>query len=194
MAILNRLTKLKLALTASSVLFSISTMAASSTQVQFDGLIGYEGGCDITVKSPIIFNHGDEVLPSQIVAKAAVTKESFELTLANCKGVKVTPKIIVTGNINREYGENLFLDKTASSAVGYGFLLATPGNTTFQPNANLATNNVISAVKSWDANTKLDTINGTLPLTATLSCGNCTAQDRVGGDLKANVTFDFQYE
>ncbi|MDK3109890.1 fimbrial-like protein [Providencia rettgeri] len=167
--------------------------SASAATVNFSAQIAYEGACEITVTPTITFNNGQAILPSQIEAKADVTKQTFNLILANCKGIKVTPKIIVSGNVNSTYGQDLFLD-SGSTAVGYGILLSTAGNTTFQANSNLATNKQISAVKSWNVNTNLATINGTLPLSAALTCANCTAADRVGGKLNASVTFDFQYE
>lgn len=178
---------------ASVSLFSALGSASSAT-LQFNAQIAYEGACEISVPSSLTFNNNEAILPSQIEAKAAVAKQTFNLTLTKCQGIKVTPKIIVIGNVSSEYGQDLFLDIATSTAVGYGILLQTPGNTTFQQNLNLATNKKISVVNNWNVDTSLATINGTLPLNATLTCANCIGKDRVGGELKASVTFDFQYE
>ena len=186
--------------TGLSALFGINMLLASTAvfaapaSVEFSALIAYEGACDISVPATVIFNNGDDILPSQIEAGNTAAKKTFDLTLANCQGVGVTPKIIVAGTSTTDYGEGLFLDTVGSTSVGYGILLQTDGNAAFKKNLNLAASKKISAIDGWNTGTSLTTINGIIPMTAVLSCGNCTTDGRIGGELKANVTFDFQYD
>ena len=177
-----------------SALFSSSVVLATSASVEFSAKIAYEGACEIAVPPTVIFNHGEEILPSQIEAKDAAAKKNFNLMLTNCKGVGVTPKISIVGPSNADYGDDLFLDPIGTTSIGYGILLKTEGNATFQPNVNLASNKTISTVDHWDKSTSLDTINGALAIVAILSCGRCDAKGRIGGELNATVTFDFQYD
>lgn len=192
MVLFNKFLNFSFFLVAGSLLGSMSAVAAPAS-VEFSANIAYEGACDIDV-NPVIFNNGESILPSQIEAKEPVTKESFDLTLSGCRGIGSTPKITVSGSSNTNLGEALFLDAVDSTAVGYGILLETNGNTVFQENLNLAANKEIIAVEDWDKYTKLDSINGKLPMVATLTCGDCSLDERIGGVLKASVTFDFKYE
>nr|WP_282553537.1 fimbrial protein [Providencia sneebia] len=175
-------------------LFSVMPAIAAPAIVEFSAQIAYEGSCDISVPISIAFNNDDPILPSQIEAADSVAKQTFNLTLANCKGIGVTPKIAVIGTSSTDYGKALFIDSSDSTSVGYGILLQTNGNATFKENQNLAENKMISVSSSWDTSTNLKTIEGTLPMTATVTCGDCNASGRIGGELKASVTFDFQYD
>ncbi|MBP6120833.1 MULTISPECIES: fimbrial protein [Providencia] len=190
----NKVTSTAALLGLSAVFVSLTAGAATSASTEFSATIAYEGACDITVPTTVVFNSGDAVLPSLIEAGNAVAKKTFDLTLANCQGLGVTPKITVAGESNSKTGETLFLDATASTATGYGILLATDGNANFKANINLAKVNTISASDDWDTDTRLTTINGTVPMSATLSCGDCETEGRLGGELKSNVTFEFQYD
>ena len=158
----------------------------------FQAKIGYEGTCTVDVPGTVTFNNSASVRPSQIEVKDEAAIKTSRVTLNGCSGVGLTPKITVSGNVNTSYGEKLFRD-TTSTAVGYGILLSTSGTTYFQANDNLASKNVIAA-KNWATTTSLDKINGDIPLSAVLTCGTCTASGRIGGDLKATVTFNFSYD
>lgn len=192
MASFNKSEILSIFLAMGSLLGCMSAVAAPAA-VEFTANIAYEGACDIDV-NPVVFNNAEPILPSQIEAKDPVTKQPFDLTLSGCKGIGLTPKITISGSSNTDLGEALFLDAVDSTAVGYGILLETNGNTAFQENLNLAANKEIIAVEDWDKYTKLDSINGKLPMMATLTCGDCSVEERIGGELKANVTFNFKYE
>lgn len=167
-------------------------MAGNVTE--FRATIGFEGTCSVDVPATVTFNNFTAVLPTQIEAKdqEAAVKTS-RITLSGCSGVGLTPKVTVSGNVNTRYGKNLFRD-TASTSVGYGILLATTGSQYFRANDNLATNKTIQAIAGWDKSTQLSAINDNIPLIATLTCGTCATDGRIGGDLKATVTFNFVYE
>ncbi|NYA44440.1 fimbrial-like protein [Serratia fonticola] len=180
------------ALLGFSTLFISLTADAANTE--FRATIAYEGACDITVPTTIIFNNGDAVLPSDIESGATTAQKTFDLTLADCKGVNVTPKITIAGESNTTTGKPLFLDAAASDATGYGILLATTGNANFKANPNLAETKNISVIDGWDLKTNLTALNGTLPISATLTCGDCKFDGRLGGELKSNVTFEFKYD
>lgn len=169
-------------------------LANKTGSIELSANIGFEGSCDISVPPPAKFNNGDPILPSQIVSKDNIAKYPFDLKLENCKGVGLTPKIIVTGETNSSIGETVFLDSSASTATGYGILLETKGNSVFKENSNLAKVKTISVVDNWDKYTQLSKINGSLPIIATLTCGTCNTDGRIGGNLKTNITFEFQYE
>ena len=177
-----------------ALLVSLNAGAATSASTQFSATIAFEGACDISAPATVIFNNGDAVLPSQIEDGNAAAKKTFDITLANCKGVGVTPKVTVVGESNTDAGTALFLDAATSTSTGYGVLLATDGNANFKANTNLAATKTISASDDWDKDTSLTTLNGTLPMAATLSCGDCETDGRLGGDLVANVTFEFKYD
>lgn len=178
----------------SALFISMTAGAASTASTEFTATIAYEGACDITAPANVSFNGGDAVLPSLIEAGDAVAKKQFDLTLANCQGLGLTPKITLTGTSNTDTGTALFAD-AASTSTGYGILLATVGDDNFKANTNLAANKTIVASDDWDATgTSLTALNGTIPMSATISCGDCDAEGRLGGDLVANVTFNFLYE
>lgn len=165
-------------LLALSYLFINHAVAANQT-VNFSALIAYEGSCEITVPEPIKFNNEEAILPS--VIERSPPQKTFDLTLSKCQGIGVKPKIVLSGTSTTEYGPDLFRDPATSTAVGYGILLKTNGNSTFQANANLAKNKAILAVPNWSNDTDLTTINGSLPIIATLTCGDCNFGGRVGG-------------
>lgn len=177
----------------SALMMSLSAGAATTASTEFSATIAFEGACDITAPTQVEFNSGNDVLPSDIESDAASATETFDLTLANCKGVNVTPRITIAGTSNAETGETLFLD-AASTATGYGILLSTAGNANFKANPNLAATKTISVIDDWDLETNLTALNGTIPMTAKISCGDCEADGRLGGELKSNVTFEFKYD
>lgn len=177
-----------------ALLVSLNAGAATSASTEFSATIAFEGACDISAPPTVIFNNGDAVLPSQIEDGNAAAKKTFDITLANCKGVGVTPKVTVVGESNTDAGTALFLDAATSTSTGYGVLLATDGNANFEANTNLAATKTIAASDDWDTDTSLTTLNGTIPMAATLSCGDCETDGRLGGDLVANVTFEFKYD
>jgi len=179
-------------LLCTAVLFtSVAVQAATSVVLSAD--IAYEGACDISVPATITFNNGEPIYPSVIEADFALTKQNFTMTLTDCKGMGVIPKIVVTGTSTTAYGEDMFVDST-SSAKGYGIYLSTVGNTYFKSNPNLATIKRISVIDDWSLALNFIVLNGSLPLVAQLTCGNCSFSGRSGGDLNASITFDFQYE
>lgn len=151
------------------------------------------GSCEIgTSKPQVIFNGGEGIQPATIASSPP--KESFNLTLSKCSGWGNTPKITVSGESTVLYGPALFRDPGPESASeGYGILLSTEGNNSFQPNINLAQNKLITT-RNWAKATQLNTIDPTLPIVAQLTCGNCNYSGRQGGDLIATVTFNFVYE
>lgn len=178
----------------SALMMSLNAGAATSASTEFSATIAYEGACDITAPDQIVFNNGDAVLPSDIEAGAAAAERTFNLTLANCSGVNVTPKITLAGQSSADTGVTLFLDPASSDATGYGILLATAGNANFKANNNLAAEKAISVIDDWDLATNLTALNGTIPMTAKISCGDCEVDGRLGGTLKSNVTFEFAYD
>jgi len=177
-----------------ALMISLSAGAASSATTEFSATIAFEGACDITAPAKVVFNNDDAVLPSDIESGAPAAEQTFDLTLANCQGVNVTPKITITGQSSAGTGATLFLDPASSDATGYGVLLSTAGNTHFKANTNLAAEKTISVIDDWKLDTKLSALNGTIPMKAKLSCGDCKTDGRLGGTLKSNVTFEFAYD
>ncbi|EBW1331273.1 fimbrial-like protein, partial [Salmonella enterica subsp. enterica serovar Enteritidis] len=119
--------------------------------------------------------------------------ETFDLTILGCKGYGLTPSITLEGDTDSASGEALFVSP-GSTSTGYGILLSTAGNTNFEGSDNLATDKKITALttKEWNK-TFASTLNGTIPLKATVSCGTCTANNLQGGELTASLTFNFFY-
>jgi len=177
-----------------AVMISLSASAATTATTEFSATIAFEGACDISVPSVVVFNNGNDVLPSEIESAAGAAEKTFDITLTNCTGINVTPKITVGGESNTATGKPLFLDTVASDTAGYGILLSTTGNANFQGNTNLAAEKHILVVEDWKLATNLTALNGTLPMTAKISCGDCVAEGRLGGTLKSNVTFEFAYD
>jgi type 1 fimbria pilin len=154
------------------------------------------GSCDITAPPSITFNNGSPFGSREIEERVAATNESFELTLNNCAGWGLTPSIKVGGPQTSDFGVPLFRNAGGPiDAKGYGILLATEGNGIFNANPNLAANGAILAQETWSTDAQLSTVNNTrVPMTATLTCGDCNYALRQGGDLSATVTFDFVYD
>lgn len=181
-----------------AVLFSLSILVintnAQAAQTEFSANIAYEGSCEISYPATLTFNNGEAISPSDIETKNAAAKQTFNLTLTECQGSGLTPQITVVGESNTDTGEALFLDATSSTAKGYGILLQNDATAVFKESTNLATQKSILVSDDWAKNTNIATINGTIPMTALLTCGNCKMDGRVGGEIKASVTFEFQYD
>jgi type 1 fimbria pilin len=175
------------------------TVYAGTASTVFNFTATFVGGsCDISAPASVQFNGGNAFSSNEIEQKVAATTESLTLTLSGCSGWGLTPAINVSGQTTTELGgESLFRDVMGPvDAKGYGILLQTEGNGVFAPNANLAQSGKITPI-NWDSDAKLNTLSGvsaTVPLTATLTCGNCNYAGRQGGEFKATVTFDFVYE
>lgn len=166
-------------------------IAATSASTEFKATI-VGGACDISVPATVSVNKG-AVIPSEDIILGNSPVESFDLTLSGCKGYGLTPVITLEGDVDKTFGKPLFLTNT-SSTKGYGILLTFDGNSNFKASTNLAADLKLSAVdKTWST-TNISVLNGTIPLKAAVSCGNCaTDADIQGGELKANVTFNFEY-
>ncbi|QZY66575.1 hypothetical protein K7H99_20370 (plasmid) [Providencia rettgeri] len=171
-----------------------SVFAGTASSVFNFTAIFVGGTCDISAPAAIQFNGGSPLTSSEIEQKTAVTNEGFNITLSNCAGWGLTPAIKVSGTTISDFGEPLFRDAAGKNGTnGYGILLQTPGNATFNLNLNLAENGRVSA-KSWSTDDQLSTVDTALPMVASLRCGDCNYPDRHGGEFKATVTFDFVYE
>ncbi|MBP6120831.1 MULTISPECIES: fimbrial protein [Providencia] len=175
---------------------SIPAFADNSASSVFNFTATFVGGsCAISVPASVKFNNGNAFSSAEIVQKTAMTNETFNLTLSQCAGWGLTPAIKVSGSMTTDFGEALFRDVMGSvDANGYGVLLETPGNTTFNSNLNLAANGTVSAKNDWSMQRQLNTMDTTLPIVASLRCGDCNYPGRHGGEFKATVTFDFVYE
>ncbi|EMI5489922.1 type 1 fimbrial protein [Providencia stuartii] len=148
------------------------------------------GSCDISVPATVAFG---EIQAADITSTSDISKP-FDLTLTGCNGYGLTPSITVSGNVDQTSGADLFVTTAATTSNGYSILLSTEGNTNFDKNDNLATNKVIKALGN-DWNTKMaETLNGTIPLKAVVSCGDCVANTLQGGELSAAITFNFAYK
>jgi len=170
---------------------------AGSAKATFNFKAKFVGGsCDIQAPPSIKFNNGIPFSSQEIEDHGAATNESFELTLSKCSGWGLTPSIKVSGSQSSDFGVPLFRNVGGSlDAKGYGILLATDGNGTFNANPNLAANGTILTKESWSKNAQLNTLNNTkIPMIATLTCGDCKYALRQGGDLSATVTFNFVYD
>ena len=177
----------------SALFMSMTAGAATSGSTEFSAKIAFEGACDVIAPPTVTFNNGDAVSPSQIEG-GNVESGPFNVELTNCKGIGVTPKITLTGTSNTDTGTALFADSVGTTATGYGILLSTVGNANFKANTNLAANKVIAASDDWDTDMSLTTLEKDIPMVAKLSCGDCEPEGRLGGDLVANVTFNFEYD
>lgn len=183
---------------SSANVFAGSTSGIFHFDAEFVG-----GGCEISSDAATIqFNGGNPILPSEIeaatLAGSAKTLKTFNIKLTGCNGWGLIPKIQVTGEKTTDFGSNLFRNNTALTANdsnGYGLLLTTKGNSTFQENSNLASHNTITVKSDWGtASRDLNTIDKTLPISAVLTCGDCNYGKRQGGKFTATVTFDFIYD
>ena len=167
-----------------------SAMAATSAKTTFNASI-VGGGCQITAPPTVAIHNGD-LIPAEDITTTSDISETFDLTILGCKGYGLTPSITIEGDTDNTSGKDLFVG-TGSTSTGYGILLSTAGNTNFDSSENLATDKKITAkTKEWNK-TSASTLNGTLPLKAMVSCGDCTANDLQGGELTASVTFNFFY-
>ena len=181
--------------------FLPSAARAGSTTSTFNFSANFIGGaCEVSVPATLRFNNGDVILPSEIFGVSEsgtpITTVNFNLTLINCAGQGLTPKIRLSGNTELICDSTMYKNNAtgAGSAVGYGVLLRTEGNAFFKANTNMAFNKNITP-NSWSTGTRLETLtNSVLPIKAVLRTGSCTNNARLGGELKANVTFDFIYE
>lgn len=110
----------------------------------------------------------------------------LDITLSRCAGfigaVK-KPGITVTGSGNAEAGDFLFRQPT-SKAVGYGVRITTAAGV-------VVTNNTF--IPAPLTSESFDGGSTTIPLKASLSCGN-KCGDAVGGMLTAAVTFNFSWQ
>ncbi len=182
---------------SATIFLSLFCIARSASAGSASGVINFStvflpGTCDISASVPeIIFGGGELISPLDIINTPP--QVSFDLTLNNCSGAGLTPKITVTGDSTTLFGPALFRSPMpASASDGYGILLSTPGNSSFSENKNLAATKVILA-KNWNVSNQLSGIDSTLPVTATLTCGTCDYNGRRSGDFIASVTFDFVY-
>ncbi|EKT62036.1 fimbrial protein [Providencia burhodogranariea] len=173
----------------------VTTASAGSASSSFNFTATFVGGsCAINVRENIQFNGGDLLLSTEIEEQAVAATETFDLTLSKCAGWGLTPSIKVSGKTTTSFGPALFRDALGErDSNGYGILLTTAGNASFDLNNNLAANGVIPA-KNWSTSNQLSSIETTLPMVATLTCGDCNYAGRQGGEFKATVTFDFVYE
>lgn len=170
---------------------------AESANATFNFTARFVGGtCEIQAPASIKFNGGTPFSSREIEERIATTRESFDLTLTGCDGWGLTPSITVSGAQTSDFGEPLFRNAGGPiDAKGYGILLATDGNGTFNANANLAANGAILANENWSADWQLNTLNNVnVPMIATLTCGECNYALRQGGNLSATVTFTFVYD
>lgn len=170
----------------------VAVAESASSTINFSAtFIG--GSCEVSVPILVKFNDGNALLSSTI--EKTPPTENFELKLENCSGWGGTPSIKVRGDSTTRFGDDLFRDNSLGKkdSDGYGVLLKTVGNAVFAANSNIAKDKLISA-KSWAKTTQLNTIATVLPMTATLSCGDCSYLGRQGGEFNSTVTFDFIYE
>lgn len=167
-----------------------SAVAATTATTQISASIA-GGGCQITAPSAVSIRNGD-LIPAEEITTTSDISETFDLTILGCKGYGLTPSITVEGDSDGASGKDLFVSP-GSTSTGYGILLSTDGNSNFSPSENLATDKKITAqTREWDK-AYAATLNGKIPLKATVSCGKCTANDLQGGELTASLTFNFFY-
>jgi len=178
---------------------SIAQAESASAVFHFAATL-ISGSCVISAPASLQFNGGNTLFGADIEAAgmegSSATTVQFNLILQNCTGWGGTPRIVVSGQQYNDINFRLFRDADAlgiMDSVGYGVLLKTAGNSSFNENTNLAVDGNIS-VKNWSMNTQLNTLNNTLPITAILSCGDCANVGRHGGKFQATVIFDFVYE
>lgn len=168
-----------------------SAQAATSSTTAFTATI-VGGACDISAPPTVSVNSGTAIA-SEDIAAGTGPEAPFNLTLSGCKGYGLVPSITLEGDVTDTSGMPLFLSNT-STTKGYGILLTTAGNTNFKMNDNLAANMKITAENKTWATTMASSLDGTIPVIASVSCGNCAADaDIQGGELKASVSFKFEY-
>lgn len=168
-----------------------SAQAATSATTAFTATI-VGGACNISAPPTVSVNSG-AVIASEDIAAGTGPEAPFNLTLSGCKGYGLVPSITLEGDVSNTSGKPLFLSNT-STTKGYGILLTTKGNTNFKMSDNLAADMKITAENKTWATTMASSLNGTIPVIASVSCGDCAADaDIQGGELKATVAFKFEY-
>lgn len=157
------------------------------------------GGCEISVPPALQFNGGDTLTFADIRAASEEgtpkTTVKFDVTLKNCAGWGLTPKITVTGNRSNIFGNYLFHNGLGpKEPYGFGVFLRTAGNRTFAAVTSLGyTPNIVT--RDWTPDMDLSDIDPVLPMHAVIRCGTCSDNvDYRGGEFKARVTFDFVYD
>ncbi len=186
--------KFSLFLIITGLFFLVTNVrAGSDSQVINFTATFYGGSCEITAPAELPYNNGVPIPDDTIGGEKQY--QSFLLTLTNCEGYFVTPRISVTGNTIIASGISLFADPS-STTKGYGIRLATEGNSRFEANSNTASNNIINAKSlPTGGSDNTNTLNGSLEFNAYLSCGACNqGPDLRGGELKSTVTFKFLYD
>ncbi|MEI9747936.1 fimbrial-like protein [Moellerella wisconsensis] len=168
-----------------------SVMAATTATTKISASI-VGGGCQITAPTNVAIRNGD-LIPAEDITTTSDISETFDLTILGCKGYGLTPSITIEGDTDSASGEDLFVS-SGSTSKGYGILLSTKGSSNFNQSDNLATGKKITAqTKEWNK-TFASTLDGKIPIKATVSCGTCTAKDLQGGELTASLTFNFIYK
>lgn len=187
----NKLIPLYLPVIAGIYCISLPVLAATSANTTITAnIVG--GSCDIAAPATLAIMDGDPI-PAEDITPTSTISGSFDLTLSGCNGFGLTPSITIAGDVSSLSGQSLFVSNTSTSQ-GYGILLSTVGNTNFQASPNLATNKTITAVsKNWGT-TLGSSLNGTLPIKATVSCGDCESATLQGGMLNSSLTFEFLYQ
>ncbi|MBC5788854.1 fimbrial-like protein [Providencia sp. JUb39] len=168
-----------------------SAMAATTASTKISASI-VGGGCQITAPPTVSIRNGD-LIPAEDITTTSDISETFDLTILGCKGYGLTPSITIQGDTDNASGEALFVSP-GSTSTGYGILLSTDGNSNFNQSDNLATDKEIKALTTTNwGKTFASTLDGKIPLKATVSCGTCTADGLQGGELTASLTFNFIY-
>ncbi len=166
-------------------------MAASTATTEIRAII-VGGGCQITVKPNVDIRNG-ALIPAGDITENSDISETFDLSLKDCKGYGLTPSITIEGETASISEKELFVNSNSTSK-GYGILLSTEGNDNFNKSDDLVKDKKITALttKVW-SETFASTLDGTIPLKATVSCGKCNANNLQGGELIASLTFNFVY-
>ena len=179
-----------------STMLPSQIVLAKTASSEFNFTATFAGGsCEIIAPESIEFNGGSEVRAREIEEGSEKATTQFNLTMSNCSGSGLTPTITVIGEKTSNFGsEPLFRDSTGSGeSDGYGLLLGTLGNSDFSKTENLALTGKISAL-NWNTSNQLNMMVTSLPMIATLTCGQCNYSGRQGGEFKSTITFEFVYE
>lgn len=137
------------------------------------------------VSAPPTLDFGS-VQSASIKQGESLKRLDLVITLSQCAGfigAAKKPGITVTGSGNADAGDFLFRQPT-SKAVGYGVRITTAAGVV------VANNTFIPAPLT---SASFDGGSTTIPLKASLSCGN-KCGDAVGGMLTAAVTFNFSWQ
>lgn len=177
-------------------------VAAAPVNVNFSATYNAPS-CDISAPDYINFADG-QAIPSGNIPGNGITKD-FAINFSNCKAnaaPSAKPKVTVLGNVIIVAGTPLFADPVNTPAGnttkgGYGVMLKVkPGNNFFDdsislPKSQIETDNVIQSNPS----VTIGQLDGPLPMTAILSCGNCTsAPIGGGGKFQSTLTFRLSYD